>query len=174
MPVTKKAKNAKIDQRQFIYTSETIEDIMQKTSMGFQLPRYMNPWFMNQTGVRRPGCVYGWTDLELEEFAKCKMDIHYFANTYCKIKVEDGSIKQMKLRKYQYKVLDVYSKNRFVINMSSRQVGKCISLITEVKIKENNIEKIIPIFKLIFRYKENKSFYDYLKYPLYWLLWKSQ
>src|SRR5208283_4486754 len=124
MPITKKSKNAKIDQRQFIYTSEVIEDIMQKTSMGFQLPRHMNPWFMNQTGVRRPGCVYGWTDLEIEEFAKCKMDIHYFANNYCKIKVEDGTIKQMKLRNYQYKVLDVYSKNRFVINMSSRQVGK--------------------------------------------------
>ena len=90
----------------------------------------MNPWFKNQVGVRRTGCVFGWTQHELEEYAKCKMDIHYFANTYCKIKSEDGQVKQMKLRDYQYKVLDMYNKNRFTINMSSRQTGKTITAAT--------------------------------------------
>lgn len=107
-------------QRQFVFTSENIKEIEEKISIGIQIPRYQNPWFKNQGAVRRTGCIYGWNNQELEEFAKCKMDIHYFANNYCKIKTEDGQVKQMKLRDYQYKVLDVYDKNRFVINMSSR------------------------------------------------------
>ncbi len=163
---TKKPKRGEIDQKQFVFSAEVIEDIMQKTSMGFQLPRYMNPWFMNQTGVRKPGCVYGWTDYELEEFAKCKMDIHYFANNYCKIKVEDGTIKQMKLRKYQYKVLDVYSKNRFVINMSSRQVGKCLDKNTSICISYDggitheivSFEELIKRYNLIFDENDIPSF----------------
>jgi hypothetical protein len=110
-----------ISQRQFIFTNEAIEDIAEKVNQGFSIPRYQNPWFKNQAGVRRTGCVYGWSQYEIEEYTKCKMDIHYFANNYCKIKSEDGQVKQMKLRDYQYKVLDVYDKNRFVINMSSRQ-----------------------------------------------------
>jgi hypothetical protein len=113
-------------EKQFVFTSDSVNDVIEKQSQGFSIPRYMNPWFMNQAGVRRTGCVYGWTQEEIEEFTKCALDIHYFANTYCKIKSEDGQIKQMKLRDYQYKVLDAYSKNRFTLNMSSRQTGKTV------------------------------------------------
>lgn len=167
-----KAKIDKTIQRQFVFSAENIKEIEEKISMGIQIPRYQNPWFKNQTAVRRTGCVYGWTQHELEEFAKCKMDIHYFANNYCKIKTEDGQVKQMKLRDYQYKVLDVYDKNRFVINMSSRQTGKCVDLITNVTIKENNIIKTLPVFKILFKYKDKNTIYDWIKYPIYWLLWK--
>lgn len=121
-----KKKQDEINKR-FVFTSEEVDTIIEKQKQGFSLPRYMNPWFKGQTGVRRTGCVFGWTQHELDEYTKCKMDIHYFANNYCKIKSEDGLIKQMKLRDYQYKVLDVYTKNRFVINMSSRQTGKTIT-----------------------------------------------
>lgn len=119
--MVKRKKKEEKSTRQFVFTAENIKDVIDKASMGFSIPRYMNPWFKNQIGVRRTGCPYGWTQFEIDEFTKCKLDIHYFANNYCKIKTEDGTIKQMKLREYQYKVLDVYAKNRFVINMSSRQ-----------------------------------------------------
>lgn len=124
MPKAKKTKN--LIEKQFVFNSDNIQEIIEKQSQGFSLPRYMNPWFMNQQGVRRKGVVYGWTEEELQEFTKCAFDIHYFANTYCKIKSEDGQVRQMKLRKYQYKVLDAYTKNRFTLNMSSRQTGKTI------------------------------------------------
>ncbi len=121
------ARDKKDQTRQFVFTGENVTDIIDRTSMGFQIPRHQNPWFKNEIGVRKRGCPYGWTTHEITEFAKCKMDIHYFANNYCKIKTEDGFVKQMKLRDYQYKVLDVYDKNRFVINMSSRQTGKTVT-----------------------------------------------
>ena len=107
--------------KQFVFTSKSVEEIIEKQSQGFAIPRYMNPWFKNQIGVKRSGCVYGWTQHEIDEFTKCTLDIHYFANNYCQIKSEDGQIRQMKLRDYQYNVLDTYTKNRFVLNMSSRQ-----------------------------------------------------
>lgn len=115
-----------VPDKQFVFNSDNIEDIIDKQSQGFALPRYMNPWFKNQIGVRKAGVVYGWTQHEVDEFTKCALDIHHFANTYCKIKSEDGQVRQMKLRDYQYKVLDTYTKNRFTLNMSSRQTGKTI------------------------------------------------
>jgi len=112
---------AKVEEKQFVFTSDNIEEIIDKQNNGYALPRYMNPWFMNQIGVRKANVVFGWTNNEIEEFTKCALDIHHFANTYCKIKSEDGQVRQMKLRDYQYKVLDTYTRNRFTINMSSRQ-----------------------------------------------------
>ncbi len=113
-----------VSDKQFVFNAENIEEIIEKQSQGFALPRYMNPWFKNQVGVRKQGAVYGWTQFEIDEFTKCALDIHYFANNYCHIKSEDGQVRQMKLRDYQYGVLDTYTKNRFTLNMSSRQTGK--------------------------------------------------
>ena len=89
-------------EKQFVFNSDNVHEIMEKQSQGYSLPRYMNPWFKNQTGVRKAGCVYGWTQHELDEFTKCAVDIHYFANNYCQIKTEDGQIRQMKLRDYLF------------------------------------------------------------------------
>jgi hypothetical protein len=114
-------------EKQFVFTEDSVKQVIEKQSQGFAIPRYMNPWFKNEISVRRTGCVYGWTQEELEEFTKCALDIHYFANNYCHIKSEDGQVRQMKLRDYQYKVLDTYTKNRFTLNMSSRQTGKTIT-----------------------------------------------
>lgn len=114
------------ENKQFVFTADNIDEIIEKKNMGFSLPRNMNPWFKNQSGVRKAGCVYGMTQHEIDEFTKCAVDIHYFSNNYCHIKTESGKILQMKLRDYQYNVLSAYDKNRFTINMSSRQTGKTI------------------------------------------------
>lgn len=136
--------------QRFVFTKENIEDIKEKMNLGFAMKRHMNPWFKNQIGVRKANCVYAFTDHELDEFTKCAIDIHYFANNYCKIKSEDGKIRQMKLRDYQYDILNVYTKNRFTINMSSRQTGKCLSDEEYVYISFDNGEtsEIISIKKL--------------------------
>lgn len=110
-------------EKQFVFSAKNIDEIAEKKSMGIPVARHMNPWFKNQPGVRKAGCVYGWTNEELEEYYKCATDVVYFANNYCKIKTEDGQVRQMKLRDYQYDVLNTYTNNRFTINMSSRQTG---------------------------------------------------
>lgn len=167
-----KSKSSASNERRHVFTSKNVLEIIDKQNDGIAIPRYMNPWFKNDIGVRKAGVVYGWTKHELEEYAKCAIDIHYFANNYCKIKSEDGQIKQMRLRDYQYDVLSAYTKNRFTLNMSSRQTGKCIELISIVKTKINGVIKELPAFKVLFMFKKNKSIYDYLKYPFYWMLYK--
>lgn len=117
----------KDDEKKFTFTSKNIEDITQKINDGYVLKRHMNPWFKNEVGVRRAGISFGITDPEFSEYVKCKLDIKYFAEKYCKIKREDGSIGPIFLRDYQKDILDLYNNNRFSILMSSRQSGKTIN-----------------------------------------------
>lgn len=112
---------------QFVFSTKAIEQITEKQNNGYVLKRYENPWFKNEVGVRREGLSFRMTDDEQFEYMKCKLDIQYFADTYCKIKLEDGQVDQMKLRDYQHDILDLYTKNRFSILMASRQVGKTVS-----------------------------------------------
>lgn len=112
--------------KQFTFNAENIAELKEKQSQGFDIPRHMKYWYKGETDVRKAGCIYAWTQHELDEFTKCSLDIQYFANNYCKIKSDDGQIRQMKLRDYQYDVLDAYFKTNRCINCSSRQSGKTI------------------------------------------------
>lgn len=129
MATTKTKAKAKpdIDNKLFVFTADVIDDILEKQNLGYLLRRHENPWWKNQTGVRRAGIVWGWTDEEMDEYTRCKLDVHYFAETYCKIKLEDGSVNNLKLRDYQKDIIDLYTNNRFSMLMASRQTGKTIS-----------------------------------------------
>jgi len=114
-------------EKQMVFNAPLVEEITQKINDGYVVKRYQNPWFKGEIGVRRAGITYAMTEDEIQEYIKCKIDIHYFADNYCRIKTEDGTVQQMKLRDYQEEILDLYTKNRFSILMASRQVGKTVS-----------------------------------------------
>jgi hypothetical protein len=114
------------EEKKFIFTSKNVEDITDKIADGYIVKRYQNPWFKNEVGVRKSGITFALTDDELSEYIRCKMDIHYFAEKYCKVKTEDGSIKNIRLRDYQKDILDMFS-GRFSILNASRQIGKTIN-----------------------------------------------
>jgi hypothetical protein len=123
------AKSTKIDEeelRKFVFNSELVEELTQKINDGIVLKRYQNPWFKNEIGNRRAGITFAMTPEEIAEYIKCKTDIKYFAQKYCKIKVEDGSIKNLTLRDYQIDILELYQ-NRKSILCGSRQIGKTIN-----------------------------------------------
>jgi hypothetical protein len=100
--------------------------------------------------------------------------IHYFAEKYCKIKREDGSIGAMRLRDYQKDVIDLYMDNRFSILCGSRQIGKCHSADTHINIYDERINaySILPVFKLFHQTKKVKGFLDYVKYGLYQCIYR--
>ncbi len=116
-----------MEDKSFVFSTSVVDEIIKKQQNGFILKRYENPWFNNEHGVRREGVSFRMTSEEMLEYAKCKMDIQYFANTYCKIKREDGSVGPMTLRDYQRDILDLYVNNRFSILCASRQIGKTVS-----------------------------------------------
>jgi len=114
-------------EKKFIFTSKNIVDITQQISDGYVIKRYQNPWFKNEVGVRRSGITFALSEDEIQEYIRCKLDIHYFAEKYCKVKREDGSIGNIRLRDYQKDILDLYTKNRFSILCASRQAGKTVN-----------------------------------------------
>lgn len=114
------------EDKKFIFTTKIVEDITEKIHDGVVVKRFQNPWFKNEVGVRRSGITFMMSDWEIEEYIKCKLDIKYFAEKYCRIKTEDGTVQNIRLRDYQKDILDLYS-GRFSILCGSRQIGKTIN-----------------------------------------------
>ena len=138
----------KIDQqeRKIVFDTQLVEEITNKINDGVVVKRFQNPWFQNEVGVRRAGITFRLSDEEIQEYIKCKLDIQYFAEKYCRIKTEDGSVQNIKLRDYQRNILDLYTKNRFSILCGSRQIGKTInSAITMLHFITFNNDKNIMI-----------------------------
>lgn len=123
---------------EFILTTEIINEIEEKENLGKILKRYEKLWFSNLRGIRKANLIFAMTDDEFEEYVKCKVSIHYFAEKYCSIKREDGTIGPMKLRDYQKDIIDLYSKNPRSILMASRQTGKCNYFIMRVLVKNSD------------------------------------
>ena len=117
---------AVIKERQMIFTTKLVDEATEKINDGIVIKRYQNPWLRSEVGIRRSGLSFNISELEQQEYVKCALDIHYFAETYCKTKTEDGSIDNIELRDYQEDVLNNFVNNRFNILMASRQVGKTI------------------------------------------------
>jgi len=114
-------------ERQMIFTTKLVNESTDKLNDGVVLKKYQNPWLKSEIGIRRSGVTFKMTPEEQEEYVKCALDVHYFTEKYCKVKTEDGSINNIKLRDYQKEILDNFVNNRFNILMASRQVGKTIS-----------------------------------------------
>lgn len=134
------------EEKKFIFTTNIIEEVIGKMNDGVVIKRFQNPWFSSEIGLRKAGITFMMSQEEIEEYIKCKLDIHYFAEKYCKIKTEDGSIQNIHLRDYQKEILDLYTKNRFSILMGSRQIGKTInSAITMLHYVTFNNDKNIMI-----------------------------
>ena len=165
---------AKEEERQVVFTTELVNDMTDKLNDGVLLKRYQNPWLKGEIGIKRAGVSFKMTKEEQEEYVKCALDVHYFIEKYCKTKREDGSIGEIKLRDYQEEILDNFVDNRYNILMASRQCGKCVNLITsidcEIMVGDHYQYVKYPLYKLLFIYKTKKNIYDYLKYGIYKLI----
>jgi hypothetical protein len=163
---------------EFILTSEIVEDIEYRDNLGKILKRYEKIWFSNLKGIRKPYLTFAMSDSEFEEYIKCKINIHYFAENYCQIKREDGTIGPMKLREYQKDIIDLYTKNPRSILMASRQTGKCITYATEILVLSDDGRTIkIPIGLLYYNElsKERKlTPLEKIKNKLYYFIYKLQ
>ncbi len=114
--------------------SKKVAEIIKKEGMASKLKLSEKIWYKNMKGVRKGNLSFDVTNDELAEYLKCSLSVNYFAEKYCQIKREDGSIGPMTLRDYQKDIIDLYTKNQFSILMASRQVGKCSSFNVQVEI----------------------------------------
>jgi hypothetical protein len=154
-----------------IMTTKKVEEIMRKQNLGLKLNQNEKIWFSNNPGVRKAHMSFAMTDKEMIEYIRCKKSVHYFAQKYCKIKREDSTIGEIKLRDYQKDIISLFDENRFSILLASRQIGKCTSFKTKVKIlTEDGIESIKTLGYLY--YSELKkikklNFLEWVKFKIY-------
>ena len=82
-----------------------------------------NPFYENNTKLLKGDLVFQRTQEEIEEWIRCKNDIIYFVEKYCKLMTPEG-IKYVKLRDYQKRYLKHLVDNRLSIYLACRQCGK--------------------------------------------------
>lgn len=159
------------DDKNNVITTKIVEEIKYKENMGMKLKKHEKLWFTNIHGIRKANITFAMTPEEVQEYFKSKISVHHFAQEYCQIKREDGTIGKMTLRDYQKDIIDLYTKNRFSILMASRQTGKCNSFCVKVCCKTTNGDAIIKTLgELYFEElkKERKlTIYEKMKYILY-------
>lgn len=112
--------------RQIVWDTKSVNEAAEKMSNGFILSKFDCPFFEKTIGLRSSGLVFKMSPEEFAEYAKCAMDIHYFSETYCYVKGDDGQPIIIPLRDYQREILDNFYNQRFNILMSARQSGKTI------------------------------------------------
>lgn len=157
----------------YVLTTDIVNDIINRENLGRKLSRHEKLWFSNMRGIRKANLTFAMTEFEFEEYIKCKINIHYFAEKYCQIKREDGTIGPMTLRDYQKDIIDLYTKNPRSILMASRQTGKCLTFNTLANVESDGKIIKIPIGCLYYNQlkKERKiTFLENIKVFLYKIL----
>lgn len=82
-----------------------------------------NPFYENNTKLLKGDLVFQRTPEEIAEWLRCKNDIIYFVEKYCKLMTPEG-IKNVKMRDYQRRYLKHLIDNRLSIYLACRQCGK--------------------------------------------------
>ena len=107
--------------KRMIWSSKALKIALDGLIAGRKL--VANPFYEKNTNLLKGDLVFDRTEEEIKEWLRCKNDILYFAETYCKLMTPEG-IKHIHLRDYQKKYLKHLEDNRLSIYLSCRQSGK--------------------------------------------------
>lgn len=107
--------------RRMIWSSTVLDAALKGIEQGKKL--VSNPFYENNTKLLKGDLVFERTDEEINEWIRCKNDIIYFVEKYCKLMTPEG-IKNVKLRDYQCRYLKHLMDNRLSIYLACRQCGK--------------------------------------------------
>ena len=158
-----------------ILTTKKVEEILERQNHGEKLHITEKFWFGKEMSTRRANLQFAATKKEIDEYTKCKLNIFYFAEKYCKIKREDGTTGPMILRDFQKQIMNLFMKNNYSILMASRQTGKCNSLIVKVLIKDLNLNLTFKttlgeLYYSIVKTERKLTFIENIKLFLYKIL----
>ena len=86
-----------------IWSTKSLELALKGIEQGKKL--IANPFYENNTKLLKGDLVFQRTQDEIEEWLRCKNDIIYFVEKYCKLMTPEG-IQHVKMRDYQKKYID--------------------------------------------------------------------
>lgn len=107
--------------KRMIWSTQAIDLALKGIEQGRKL--VANPFYENNTKLLKGDLVFQRTQEEVDEWLRCKNDIVYFVEKYCKLMTPEG-IQHVELRDYQVDYLKHLEKNRLSIMLSARQAGK--------------------------------------------------
>ena len=110
-----------VQAKRMIWSSKSLELAFEGLKQGRKL--VANPFYENNTKLLKGDLVFDRSKEEIEEWLRCKNDIIYFVEKYCKLMTPEG-IKHVKLRDYQQKYLKHLMDHRLSIYLACRQCGK--------------------------------------------------
>ena len=110
-----------IKAKRTIWSSRALDLALTGLEQGKKL--VANPFYENNTKLLKGDLVFQRTQEEINEWLRCKNDIIYFVEKYCKLMTPEG-IKNVKMRDYQKKYLNHLMDNRLSIYLACRQCGK--------------------------------------------------
>lgn len=110
--------------RRVIWSTQAIEIAIQGLKEGKKL--VANPFYNGQIKLLKSDLTFKRTSEEIEEWKKCREDIIYFVERYCKIMTPQG-IKKVTLRDYQYDYLRHLQDHQLSIFLACRQCGKTVT-----------------------------------------------
>lgn len=119
------------------WSTERVENVLKEYERTGVLPS-PSPFYMGDVRLRKPRINFTYTKEELLELSKIQNDVIYFGEKYAKVTTDEG-IRTVKLRKYQIRVLKQFMFYRHNVWLASRQIGKSISPINELKVNGNSL-----------------------------------
>lgn len=110
-----------VQAKRVVWSSKSLELAIDGIKQGRKL--IANPFYEKNTKLLKGDLVFNRTDDEIQEWLRCKKDIIYFVEKYCKLMTPEG-IQHVKLRDYQKHYLKHLMDNRLSIYLACRQCGK--------------------------------------------------
>jgi hypothetical protein len=110
------------------------------------IPDHPSQVYKNYLGnpqLKAENVKVNFTQEQVDEFMKCKSDFVYFIKNYIKIINVDQGLIDFNLYDFQEDILKTVHNNRFSILKLPRQVGKCVCINTNVKIRNKKTGEII-------------------------------
>ena len=130
-----KEDTAGVQAKRAIWSSKSIDLALEGLKQGRKL--VANPFYENNTKLLKGDLVFDRTPEEIQEWLRCKNDIIYFVEKYCKLMTPEG-IKNVKLRDYQQNYLNHLMDHRLSIYLACRQCGKCLLFTQVISTKLND------------------------------------
>lgn len=98
--------------------------------------------------IKKPGSVSFYTKENIDDLIKSAKDVNYFVEKFVKIQHPTKGAINFKLYPYQKELIKTFDSYKYVIALTGRQLGKCVS--SETIIDYN--DKKTKIGSLVFKY----------------------
>lgn len=107
-----------------------------------------NKSYIQNQYIKKPGAASFYNEENINDLIKSAKDVNYFIEKFVKIQHPTKGAVNFKLYPYQKELIKTFDSYKYVIALTGRQLGKCIS--SETIIDYNG--KRIKIGKLLFKY----------------------